>query len=262
MAGDWIKMRSDLHTHPKVVRISSALKADRLRVIGALHAVWCLFDAHSVDGSLDGYTAESLDELIGWSGFSNAMKAVNWLEECGDVLVTPRFAEHNGQSAKRRAQETERKRTVRNTSAPEADKKRTREEKRRDNPISLFVDETNAILSHLNAKTKSNFQSVASNQKLIRARLAEGYTVEQLCAVVDAKVAEWTGDPKMEKYLRPATLFNAEKFAQYAGAAQADSVLTRLREKYGPAVRKSGDCYYCPTRQQRFDESGTPLVSV
>lgn len=32
MAGDWIKMRADLHTHPKVVRISSALDADRLRV--------------------------------------------------------------------------------------------------------------------------------------------------------------------------------------------------------------------------------------
>ncbi|MQI04921.1 hypothetical protein EI057_02935 [Escherichia coli] len=32
MAGDWIKMRADLHTHPKVVRMASALKADRLRI--------------------------------------------------------------------------------------------------------------------------------------------------------------------------------------------------------------------------------------
>ena len=47
MAGDWIKMRGDLGTHPKVVRIMSALKADRLRVVGGLHAVWSLFDAHS-----------------------------------------------------------------------------------------------------------------------------------------------------------------------------------------------------------------------
>lgn len=50
MAGDWIKMRSDLLTHPKVVRISSALKTDRLRTIGALFSAWCLFDAHSEDG--------------------------------------------------------------------------------------------------------------------------------------------------------------------------------------------------------------------
>ncbi len=44
MAGDWIKMRAGLQTHPKVVRLTSALKADKLRVIGGLHAVWCLFD--------------------------------------------------------------------------------------------------------------------------------------------------------------------------------------------------------------------------
>jgi hypothetical protein len=58
--GDWIKVRADLHTHPKVVRILSALNAvkhpqpvrtvsDTLRVVGALHAVWCVFDTHSID---------------------------------------------------------------------------------------------------------------------------------------------------------------------------------------------------------------------
>jgi hypothetical protein len=71
MAGDWIKMRVDLATSPKVVRIASALRADRLRVIGGLHAVWCLFDVHSTDGRLDGYTLEALDDLIGFPGFGN-----------------------------------------------------------------------------------------------------------------------------------------------------------------------------------------------
>lgn len=132
MAGDWIKMRVDLGTSPKVVRIASALRADRLRVIGGLHAVWCLFDVHSVDGRLDGYTEEALDELIGFQGFSDAMLAVGWLVDTGDGLEAPRFDEHNGQSAKRRAMETERKREARKMSAPDADKKRSREEKRRE----------------------------------------------------------------------------------------------------------------------------------
>jgi hypothetical protein len=132
MAGDWIKMRSDLHSHPKVVRIMSALKADRLRVIGGLHAVWSLFDVHSVDGVLDGYTPETLDDFIGWQGFSRAMAAIGWIEINDESLATPRFDEHNGQSAKRRAQESERKRNERKTSASDADKKRTREEKRRE----------------------------------------------------------------------------------------------------------------------------------
>lgn len=146
MAGDWIKMRADLLTHPKVVRIVSALKADKLRVIGGLHAVWSLFDAHSADGTLDGYTAEALDDYIGWPGFCAAMIRVGWLEENGEILTTPRFDEHNGQSAKRRATETQRKRMARETgemSAPNADKKRSREEERREekNSSSLRSEE-------------------------------------------------------------------------------------------------------------------------
>ncbi|UUE38281.1 Pyocin large subunit [Pectobacterium aroidearum] len=132
MAGDWIKMRTDLHTHPKVVRIASALDADRLRVIGALHASWCLFDVHSIDGVLDGYSPKTLDDMIGFPGFANAMIAVGWLECADSSLCMPRFFEHNGQSAKRRAQEADRKRNARKSSADNADKKRTREEKRRE----------------------------------------------------------------------------------------------------------------------------------
>jgi hypothetical protein len=138
MAGDWIKMRADLFTHPKVVRISSALKADNLRTVGGLMSAWCLFDAHSVDGELEGYTVESLDDHLRWPGFSAAMKAVGWLEEHDSGLVLPRFDTHNGKSAKRRAQDTESKRAVRKMSASDADKKPTREEKRReDKSISV-----------------------------------------------------------------------------------------------------------------------------
>lgn len=132
MAGDWIKMRMGLSTSPKVVRIASALCADRFRVIGGLHAVWCLFDEHSTDGRLDGYTLEALDESIGFPGIGAAMHAVGWLEIDGLSLCVPRFDEHNGQSAKRRAMEAQRKREGRKASADDADKKRTREEKRRD----------------------------------------------------------------------------------------------------------------------------------
>jgi hypothetical protein len=139
MAGDWIKMRLDLQTHPKVVRILSATASDKFRVIGGLHAVWSVFDTHSADGSLSGYTAETLDHIIGWPGFSSAMIAVGWLAEDTQGLVLPEFSEHNGKSGKRRAEDQKRKRderkspqSVRNLSANDADKKLTREEKRRE----------------------------------------------------------------------------------------------------------------------------------
>ena len=129
MAVDWIKMRVDLLTHPKVVRIMSACNADRFRVIGGLFAVWSVFDAHTEDGVLDGYTLEMMDSIIGWPGFSRAMAAVGWLEESSETLVAPSFEEHNGRTAKRRATENQRKKEDRNLSASDADKKRLREEK-------------------------------------------------------------------------------------------------------------------------------------
>lgn len=143
MAGDWIKMRADLFTHPKVVRISSALNADTLRTVGGLMSVWCLFDAHSEDGHLEGYGPDVLDAHLRWPGFSAAMIAVGWLCMDGQSgLFLPDFDTHNGISAKRRAQEADRKRSerssknrpqpVRSASASDADKKRTREEKRRE----------------------------------------------------------------------------------------------------------------------------------
>lgn len=126
MAGDWIKMRSELQSHPKVVRILSALEADKFRVIGGLHAVWAVFDTHSVNGELTGYTPKAMDHVIGWEGFSAALMSVGWMAWDGSQTLTlPEFDEHNGQSAKRRAEDQKRKRNVRNMSGKCADKSGT-----------------------------------------------------------------------------------------------------------------------------------------
>jgi hypothetical protein len=140
MAGDWIKMRLSLQTHPKIVRILSATKSDKFRAIGGLHAVWSVFDTHSVDGKLYGYTPEALDHIIGWPGFSGAMIEAEWLLFDGaETLMLPDFDEHNGASGKRRAEDQKRKRDSRKSPkdvtdncGQNADKMRTREEKRRE----------------------------------------------------------------------------------------------------------------------------------
>jgi len=126
MAEPWIKMRISLGSCPKVVRILSALQADRFRTVGGLHAVWALFDLHSVDGVMDGYTLSSMSQMIGWPGFAEAMASVGWLEQTDAGLVMPRFSDHNGASAKRRAMDAYRKTKVRKMSAPHADKDRTK----------------------------------------------------------------------------------------------------------------------------------------
>lgn len=130
MSKPWIKMTTDLRRHPKVVRISSALNADRLRTVGALHAVWAIFDEHSADGDLPGYTTEVVDDELRWPGFAAQMARVGWLLISDDGLRLPEFDTHNGASAKRRAQEADRKRSAR-ASASDADTLRTRGEERR-----------------------------------------------------------------------------------------------------------------------------------
>lgn len=153
MAKDWIKMRMDLPSHPKVVRILSATKSDKFRVVGGLHAVWSVFDLHSSDGVLEGYTPETMDHIIGWDGFCAALIKVNWMQYDGDETLTmPDFDTHNGQSAKRRADETERKRKsrkkpdkVRKDCGQIADEVRSREEESREDkdkpPISPKGDD-------------------------------------------------------------------------------------------------------------------------
>lgn len=121
MAGDWIMMRKALLADPKIVRISSALKADRFRTVGGLFAAWCLFDDQTEDGRLDGYTPALLDEIVGWPGLAAAMAGVDWLIVGEGFLQAARFDEYNSKSAKRRIKDA-----VRKMSAREADKKRTK----------------------------------------------------------------------------------------------------------------------------------------
>ena len=125
MANDWIKMRVGLQNgDPHVVRIMSALHADRLRTVGALHAVWCVFDQYSTDGKID-YTPSSMDEFLGWTGFTQAVIDVGWLEFDGvNSLIMNNPESHNGKSAKRRASENIRKQNVRMMSAERLHKSR------------------------------------------------------------------------------------------------------------------------------------------
>lgn len=63
------------------------------------------------------------------------------------------------------------------------------------------------ILSYLNLKAKKNFKvDTASHQKFIKARLKEGYVLEDFKKVVDIMVAKWEGT-EYEQYLQPQTLF-------------------------------------------------------
>ena len=63
------------------------------------------------------------------------------------------------------------------------------------------------IISYLNLKAKKKFKvDTASHQRFIKARLKEGYVLEDFKKVVDIMVVKWKGT-EYEQYLQPQTLF-------------------------------------------------------
>jgi len=218
----WIKLRTNLLSNPKVVRMAGALHVDRLSVIGGLWYVWKTFDQHSVDGVLDGYTLDTMDENLGWIGFCEAMVAVNWLVCTDDRLVMPDFDEHNGKSAKRRAQDAKSKRegreadddatddgetspkrphgktpNVGNLSASYADKKRTREREEKEKKKERAVFHSAAVTTPeavCRALADAGIAGTNPTDALLVALVHAGASVAEFEAAVGksrGKPAEW-----------------------------------------------------------------------
>lgn len=71
------------------------------------------------------------------------------------------------------------------------------------------------IVSYLNSKTGKTFKASSSKTRaLIKARMKEGFTLEDFRTVIDNKCGHWLHDAKMQEYLRPSTLFGT-KFEEY-----------------------------------------------
>ena len=71
------------------------------------------------------------------------------------------------------------------------------------------------IVNFLNESAGTNYRASSRKTKdLIKARMNEGYTLEDFKIVIEKKTREWINDTKMRNYLRPETLFGT-KFEGY-----------------------------------------------
>lgn len=94
----------------------------------------------------------------------------------------------------------------------------TEEDIEEDKDIEKDKELYRSIISYLNEKAGTNYKpTTAKTKSAINARLSEGFKIDDFKTVIDKKCAEWIGDPKMEKYLRPETLFGT-KFEGYLNA--------------------------------------------
>ena len=84
------------------------------------------------------------------------------------------------------------------------------------------------IIDYLNMRTGSQYRhTTKKTRELIRARWNEGFRLEDFQTVINKKCIEWMGDAKMEKYLRPVTLFST-KFESYLNQLSVE----RKKDKY------------------------------
>ena len=93
----------------------------------------------------------------------------------------------------------------------------TEADKRTTTTLSDKSDDALTVLSFLNEKSGRAYRPVGANLDLIKARLKEGYTVQDLKTLTARKCREWREDDTMKKFMRPATLYNKTKCAQYIG---------------------------------------------
>lgn len=91
-------------------------------------------------------------------------------------------------------------------------------------------DKAREIINYLNRKMNTHYKpTTSSTVKKIKARLKEGYSVDDFKTVIDKKYDDWAGDDKMVAYLRPDTLFGT-KFESYLNQREANYSKDKLSD--------------------------------
>ena len=147
MAGDWIKIREDLHEDPAVLKLSAKLRTRPEHVVGYCVRFWSWVSRNCDDGYIRGVDIDAVESVLNLPNFLHYLCEVEWLdyieETHGCTMIIPHFERHLSESAKKRARDTERKREGRKASEKrpssvrkKTDKTRTREEKTREETFS------------------------------------------------------------------------------------------------------------------------------
>lgn len=81
--------------------------------------------------------------------------------------------------------------------------------------LSSNLDTVKSVVDYLNEKCGTKYKhSSTETQRLIVARINQGFSLEDFKQVIDNKVSDWGNDSQMSKFLRPQTLFS-NKFESY-----------------------------------------------
>lgn len=98
--------------------------------------------------------------------------------------------------------------------------------------LSSKLDNVKSVVDYLNEKCGTRYKhSSAETQRLIVARLNQGFSLEDFKQVIDNKVADWGNDSQMSKFLRPQTLFS-NKFESYLNQSSSVFSVEQTKPSY------------------------------
>ena len=177
MAGDWIKMRTDLYRDPKVILIANILleqgenpvtlvthpvtppsrdkRVTRHATVGALVSVWGVARHQGYrDGDdlrIDNVTPSVVDDIADMPGLGNAMESVGWLVSDAQGICFPRFYDEY------------------NTDPKEAKREKNRERQRRKRERDNVRDterDCHADVTHRVEKSREEYMESSSKEEL------------------------------------------------------------------------------------------------
>ena len=106
----------------------------------------------------------------------------------------------------------------------EKETKEVQEKKENPSPFKneSYFQEIRVIIDYLNQVCKTHFKyNTPKSVICIKARLKEGFSIDDFKTVIDDKYREWSGT-EFERYLKPDTLFS-NKFEGYLNYAQKET---------------------------------------
>lgn len=256
----WIKITTDIFDDEKILLIESL--PDSYAIITVWFKLLCLAGKQNNSGVFMmgriPYTEKMLATIFRMKETTVTM-ALQTFEQFGmveivdGVITIPNWSKHQSLDAYEKRKERDRlyqaqRRAAQralackssDTSADESsDIAPLEEDKDKDKDLDkeIYI----SIVNYLNEKTGKNFKpKTPKTQKVIHARLAEGFTLDDFKTVIDKKCNDWLGN-EFEKYLRPETLFGT-KFESYLNEKQTERNVSDGQASRNPGTaRKYGN---------------------
>lgn len=97
------------------------------------------------------------------------------------------------------------------------------------------------FINSINEEANTNFRNSSNNRKLIHARLADGYTEEELIKVIKFKANQWKDNEKMKKYIVLTTLLRPSNFDKYIQEVESTPEPQKKKEESSAKEEKRKD---------------------